>query len=77
MSTKRTTVDLVGIRCPMPIVVLNDEMAGLSGGAELEATADDPAFAPDVTAWCELTGHALVSLDHDGRVVTAVIRKAA
>ena len=69
--------DLTGIRCPMPIVQLNQIFRTADAGDEFLVAADDPAFAPDVQAWCRRTGHELVELsEHDG-VTKAHLRKAA
>ena len=68
-------VDLTGLRCPMPIVQLNRLVKDLQVGEELIASASDPAFGHDVRAWCNKTGHELVSLMEDGAVLTATIRK--
>jgi TusA-related sulfurtransferase len=48
----------------------------LSPGETLEVTADDPAFEPDVRAWCEKTKHPLMSLTRQGGDVTALIRES-
>ena len=68
------TFELSGMRCPMPIVQLNRIVAGLAGGEEFEVTADDPAFALDLPAWCRRTGHEVVSLGNDSGVIRAVVR---
>ncbi len=74
-----TRHDLRGLKCPMPIVQLNRIMKALSADEECAVVADDPAFCPDVNAWCKKTGHALVSCDCDGKghESVAVIRKRA
>lgn len=67
-------LDLVGLRCPTPIVKLNTEMRGMVAGEEVLAIASDPAFGPDVQAWCRRTGHTLVSVERAGEHVHAHIR---
>ena len=69
--------DLTGIRCPMPIVQLNQIFAAAPLGAEFLVAADDPAFTPDVQAWCRRTGHELVELRQLGGVTSAHLRKSA
>ena len=68
-------LDLTGLRCPTPIVKLNTEIRALATGEEVEVVASDPAFEPDVQAWCRRTGHALVSLAREADRVRAVIRR--
>jgi TusA-related sulfurtransferase len=74
MKTDKT-IDCKGMPCPMPIVKLSKAMKELAGGQVLAVTADDPGFEPDVKAWCENTGNALKSLEHQGEVTTAYIEK--
>ena len=69
------TVNCVGLACPMPIIKLSKAIKELAPGQRLEVVADDPAFAPDVRAWCNKTGNKLVSLDTDGGDIKAVIEK--
>jgi len=69
--------DMTGIRCPMPIVQLSQLTATRAPGDELIVAADDPAFAPDVQAWCRRTGHELVALEESGGVTRAHLRLSA
>jgi len=71
------TVDLSGLRCPMPIVELNKIIKQLGADEQLIATATDPAFCLDVEVWCKLTGHELVRLDKRNGNLIATIRKKA
>ncbi len=71
-----TTVDCSGLNCPMPIVKLSQAIRTLGAGDTLDIISTDPAFKPDVEAWCNKTGNTLVSFtDNDGKFV-ASIRKA-
>lgn len=69
------SVDLSGLRCPLPIVELNKLINKIGAGEELIVTATDPAFCLDVEAWCRLTGHALLALDQRNGNLIATIRK--
>jgi tRNA 2-thiouridine synthesizing protein A len=70
-------LDARGLKCPMPIIRLGAAVRGLAPGQEVTVLADDKGFPPDVRAWCEKTGHTLVSLDEqDPARLTAVVRKA-
>lgn len=68
------TFDLEGMRCPMPIVQLNRIVSDLADGDEFAVTANDPAFAFDLPAWCRRTGHELVSNQSDSGNTQAVVR---
>lgn len=55
-------LDLRGVRCPLPIVRLNNHVKTLAPGERVTFVADDPAFELDIRAWARRTGHEL-SLD--------------
>ena len=69
------SIDLRGMRCPIPIVELHMATQDLGEGEELTAIADDPAFCMDVEAWCRRVGFELMSLDKSDGIQKAVIRK--
>jgi len=68
-------LDCTGLMCPMPIVRISKAMKALDAGDTLEVRADDPAFEPDVRAWCDKMQQNLVSLAKDGGAFVAVIEK--
>lgn len=76
MSEPRT-VDLIGIKCPGPIVKLNAEVKGVAAGEALAALSDDPAFELDIKAWCRRTGNELVQVSTADGIIKAVIRRKA
>jgi len=59
----------------MPIVRLNKIVRELEADEQCQVIADDPAFAPDVEAWCRKTGNTLVSCTSNAEKITATIRK--
>jgi len=70
-------LDLTGLRCPTPIVKLNSEMRTMGAGEEMIAVASDPAFGPDVQAWCRRTGHTLLAVEREDGRVRAHLRREA
>ena len=68
-------VDACGLKCPLPIVRLTKAVKQAQRGDRIQIRADDPAFEPDVRAWCRKTGNALVALTDEGGVTVATIRK--
>jgi len=66
-------LDCLGMRCPKPVMTLASQVRK-SPGARIEVTADDPAFPPDVEAWCRQTGATLLSLGQQGQHYVAVIQ---
>ncbi|NIO04695.1 MAG: hypothetical protein GTN74_08780 [Proteobacteria bacterium] len=57
-----STVDAVGLFCPLPIVKLKLEIEKLNSNEIVELLADDPGVEEDLMAWCRETRHRLLSL---------------
>ncbi len=66
-------VDARGKACPLPIVEL---ARALRGAPAVELWADDPAAEADVHAFCQATGHRLLTCHSTpGHLVAVVIRR--
>ena len=48
------TLDALGKKCPVPIIMLADRIREVPIGQTIEVLADDPAARTDVPAWCTL-----------------------
>jgi TusA-related sulfurtransferase len=48
------TLDVLGRRCPAPIIELARTIEQVAVGAVVRVLADDPAAALDIPAWCEM-----------------------
>ncbi|MEW6565210.1 MAG: FAD-dependent oxidoreductase [Spirochaetota bacterium] len=72
---KTILVDACGLQCPGPIMRLKTEMDKAEEGTRILVSATDPGFARDVQSWAKLTGNLLVSLEHAGGRIEAVIEK--
>jgi len=51
------TIDALGRKCPIPIIMLADRISGVSTGCLVSVLADDPAAFTDIPAWCRLKSH--------------------
>lgn len=61
------TLDLRGLKCPLPALLARRALARLPPGAALTVTADDPLAAVDIPYMCQHEGHAVESVTrHDG-----------
>lgn len=58
----------------MPIVQLAKKVKELKSGQVLELMADDIGAKEDVPAWCARTGHQLVGMEEEGKVLKFYIR---
>jgi tRNA 2-thiouridine synthesizing protein A len=54
------TLDALGKKCPIPIIMLADRVRDVAIGQTIEVLADDPAAKTDVPAWCMLKSHEFV-----------------
>jgi tRNA 2-thiouridine synthesizing protein A len=68
-------VNAVGKACPVPILELARTLRELDPGALVEILATDPAAEADLQAFCDRTGHTLVSFSTDGTILHAHVRK--
>lgn len=53
------TLDLRGLKCPLPAMLARKALARLSPGAALTVLADDPLAAVDIPHMCHTHGHSL------------------
>lgn len=56
-------LDCRGMRCPLPIIRLANNIADVPVGDRLAVVADDPAARPDVPAWCRMRGQEYLGED--------------
>ena len=73
--TIRTTLDLKGLNCPMPIIMTAKAMKELTSGDVVEVLATDPGSARDFEAWCRTTKNELLENDVTDGVYRYVIKK--
>lgn len=67
-------LDCKGIKCPMPIVRISQQIKKMQSGDSLHVEAMDPAFPADLRAWAAATGNELISLT-EGDLQIAVVKK--
>ena len=54
------TIDALGRKCPIPIIMLAEQIRDVPVGAVIAVLADDPAAYTDIPAWCALKSHECV-----------------
>lgn len=69
-------VDAMGARCPAPMGLAGDAIAGMRAGDVLEITCDDPMVFLDLPDWCAAHGHEVISMEQRRDVITTLIRVA-
>ena len=65
MTKITTTLDLCGLKCPLPVLKARRAIKDMSAGDVLEVIADDPAAQLDFPHFCETQGHELIKADQD------------
>jgi tRNA 2-thiouridine synthesizing protein A len=58
--TPTLTIDALGRKCPIPIIMLADQIGGIPLGAIVSVLADDPAAYTDVPSWCAMKSQEFV-----------------
>jgi tRNA 2-thiouridine synthesizing protein A len=51
------TIDALGRKCPIPIIMVADQIRDIPVGSIIAVLADDPAAYSDIPAWCGLKSH--------------------
>jgi len=54
------TIDALGRKCPIPIIMLADQIRDIPLGAIVSVLADDPAAYTDVPSWCTMKSQEFV-----------------
>jgi tRNA 2-thiouridine synthesizing protein A len=57
------TIDALGRKCPIPIIMLAEQIRDVPVGEIIAVLADDPAAYSDVPAWCGMKSHEFVYRD--------------
>ena len=61
--TPLLTIDALGRKCPIPIIMLAEQIRDVPVGQVVAVRADDPAAYTDIPSWCGLKSHELVYRD--------------
>jgi len=76
-EVKKVKVDACGLQCPGPILKVSASLQHMMPGELLEITANDPAFATDVVAWCRRTGNEMLENSSNKGIIKCIIRKGS
>lgn len=72
-----TTLDLRGLKCPMPVLRARKALRGMTPGALLTLECTDPLAAIDIPHFVREDGHALEAQSSGEGILFFRIRKAA
>jgi tRNA 2-thiouridine synthesizing protein A len=60
-------LDVLGQKCPQPVLKIAIKEVNMEQGDVLEILGDCPTFEKDVRTWCERLGKALLSVKDYGQ----------
>jgi TusA-related sulfurtransferase len=69
------SLDYKGLKCPMPIVKISQEMPRLTAGEVVEVITTDPGSLSDFPAWAKTTGNQVVETTQESGVITIYVKK--
>ena len=71
-------VDAKGLKCPGPIVQVDEAVKSSLIGDEIQIEATEKAFLSDIAVWCQRTGNELKSLsEKDGVIYATIVKRDA
>lgn len=70
------TLNAVGKKCPMPVLMTKKELKKMSSGQTLELVVDDKGALKDVPALIGKTGDKILETKEEGANITFMIQKA-
>ena len=73
----RHQLDCRRLLCPMPVIRVQDRIAELEAGDELEAICTDPGVLQDIPAWCRINGHEVLEIREGDDEYRLLIRVGA
>ena len=71
-----TTLDMKGLKCPLPVLLTQKSLRSLALGAQITVLVTDPASTIDMPHFCNTSGNELLSATRDGEIFVFTISKA-
>ncbi|WP_420339558.1 sulfurtransferase TusA family protein [Roseibium sp.] len=75
LRVTENTLDLMGLKCPLPVLKTKKALSRLNAGAELTVQTTDPMAEIDIPHFCQEQGHTLVDKEKTETGHSFVIRK--
>lgn len=72
-ETVEYSLDARRLLCPLPVIRVQDRVAGLARGDRLRVHCTDPGALADVPAWCRVHGHRVLETHETEREVEILI----
>lgn len=68
-------LDLRGLLCPMPMVMVSKNAKKAPIGGIIRAVATDPGSLADIPSWAMTTGNEILKTEHDGKDIIFYIKR--
>lgn len=63
-------LDARNLLCPMPVIRVQDQVAQMSPGEQLQVTCTDPGALNDIPAWSRINGHKIITTQqHENEII--------
>lgn len=72
-----TTLDLIGLNCPLPVLKTRKALGALQAGDHLEVRCSDPLAAIDIPNMIRESGDRLASVERGAQEIVFLIEKAS
>ncbi len=69
------TIDLRGLKCPLPALFARRALINGSGGFEIAILTDDPMAPIDVPHMCHREGFEVIAVERDGNTVRMILKR--
>ncbi len=76
-SSITQSLDLTGLKCPLPVLQTGKKLRELQAGDVLEVICTDPMSSIDLPHFCNQQNHNLLEMDQSGEKYRYVIEKGS
>lgn len=67
-------LDAKGLKCPMPVIKLQQLVRNLSDGDLVEMQCTDPAAEKDIQSWCKVNKHQFLGIKTESDHLLITVR---
>ena len=71
------SLDARYLLCPVPVIRTQEKVRELNDGDVLRVVCTDPGAEWDLSSWCRVHGHSVISVDLAGDELTVTLRVGA
>jgi len=72
---REATLDLRGLKCPLPALFARRALARASSGEMVELLTDDPLAPVDIPHMCRQDGYEVVAVERNGNLARFALRR--